>query len=69
MERELLKKAATALELKLADPDYLEELTNVEGQVRKRLTGPRATAAPGGGAAAAGPTRTRYDMNGNPIKD
>ncbi len=55
MEREMLSKAATALQLKLDDPDYLNELTKIEGQFQRMLTGPRASKPTGGGAPAAKP--------------
>lgn len=38
-ERDMLSKAATALTLKLGDPDYLSELTKVEGQFQRMLGG------------------------------
>ena len=53
MEREMLAKAATALDRKLGDPDYLTELANVEQQFQRMLTGPRVANAPGGGGAPA----------------
>jgi hypothetical protein len=53
MEREILAKAASSLALKLDDPDYLEELANVEGQFKRMLTGPRSTGAPAAAPAAA----------------
>jgi hypothetical protein len=50
MEREMLSKAATALQLKLGDADYLNELGKVEAQFKRMLTGGTApTAAPSGG--------------------
>lgn len=54
-ERELLKNAATALQLKLDDPDYLNELTKVEQQFQRMLTGPRVVNAPGKAAPNADP--------------
>lgn len=51
MEREMLKNAATALDLKLGDPDYLNELAKVEQQFQRMLGGPRA--APSGAASGA----------------
>jgi hypothetical protein len=52
MEREMLKNAATALDMKLGDPDYLSELGKVEAQFQRMLTGPRAVNAPQGNAPA-----------------
>lgn len=45
-ERDMLSKAATALQLKLGDDDYLNELAKVEAQFQRMLTGPRAVNAP-----------------------
>jgi hypothetical protein len=52
MQREMLKNAATALDMKLGDPDYLSELGKVEAQFQRMLTGPRAVNAPQGNAPA-----------------
>ena len=45
-ERDMLSKAATALQLKLGDDDFLNELAKVEAQFQRMLTGPRAVNAP-----------------------
>lgn len=50
MEREMLKNAATALDMKLGDADYLNELAKVEAQFKRMLTTAPAPAAIGGAA-------------------
>jgi hypothetical protein len=45
MEREMLSKAATALQMKLGDADYLNELAKVETQFQRMLSS--AATAPG----------------------
>jgi hypothetical protein len=47
-ERDMLQKAATALTLKLGDPDYLTELAKVEEQFKRILTGGGAAPTSGG---------------------
>jgi hypothetical protein len=47
MEREMLKNAATALDMKLGDPDYLKELAKVEAQFQRMLGGVAAPAGAG----------------------
>jgi hypothetical protein len=54
MEREMLKNAATALDRKLGDADYLNELAKVEQQFQRMLTGPRTVNAPGGAPKGSG---------------
>lgn len=58
-ERDMLSKAATALNMHLGDPDYITQLDKVEAQFKRMQTG---------GGAPAAPKVLRYDMNGNPIK-
>jgi hypothetical protein len=51
-ERDMLAKAATALQMKLGDADYLNELAKVETQFQRMLK-PAATTTPSGGKAPA----------------
>ncbi len=63
MEREMLKNAATALDLKLGDPDYLNELAKVEQQFQRMRGGgstPAAPAAQGDAAARAAALLKKY---------
>ena len=48
MEREMLSKAATALQMKLGDDDYLNELAKIEAQFSRMRTGPRTPTNPPG---------------------
>ena len=62
-ERDMLQKAATALTLKLGDPDYLNELGKVEQQFQRLLTGPRVVNAPDrGNLQTGGAVSQEYDF-------